>query len=222
MFWMSPSTWARWKSFNHQIFDRGVHNCFFFFFWKPSFSEPSFSIQYQSIISELKGEIGRLKDKVFFNIYIYLFYIISGSVYLIIYLYISGCVSKEKCFFRLTLVPPRALQLRPNSRWRNSKYWETRSWQTSGEILIFIYFLLFFLPLTQRADEAATPSDGDWQPHPGAHHGVRAAEYDCHTVGDGQSKVISEHFNLEILMKTAGYTYQPSDNIENTECGWTL
>ena len=139
-----------------------------------------------------------------------------------LYLYISGCVSKEKCFFRLTLVPPRALQLRPNSRWRNSKYWETRSWQTSGEILIFIYFLLFFLPLTQRADEAATPSDGDWQPHPGAHHGVRAAEYDCHTVGDGQSKVISEHFNFVILMKTAGYTYQPSDNIENTECGWTL
>ena len=88
MFWMSPSTWARWKSFNHQIFDRGVHNCFFFFFWKPSFSEPSFSIQYQSIISELKGEIGRLKDKVFFNIYIYLFYIISGSVYLSISLYI--------------------------------------------------------------------------------------------------------------------------------------
>ena len=100
-------------------------------------------------------------------------------------------------FFRLTLVPPRALQLRRNSRWRNSKYWETRSWQTSGEILIFIYFLLFFLPLTQRADEAATPSDGDWQPHPGAHHGVRAAEYDCHTVGNGQSQV--NHFQFSTL-----------------------
>ena len=71
----------------------------------------------------------------------------------------------------------------------------------------------------QGANEAAAPVNGDRQPHFGLDHGVRETEHDCHTVGDGQSKVISEHFNFVILMKTAGYTYQPSDNIENTECG---
>ena len=42
----------------------------------------------------------------------------------------------------------------------------------------------------QGANEAAAPVNGDRQPHFGLDHGVRETEHDCHTVGDGQSKVI--------------------------------
>ena len=66
----------------------------------------------------------------------------------------------------------------------------------------------------QRADETAASFDGDRQSHSRADDGVREAEYDCHTVGNGQSKVISNSFNLIFSIKMAAGQYLENNHIQ--------
>ena len=70
------------------------------------------------------------------------------------------------------------------------------------------------------ADETATPFNGDRQPHSWADHGVWKAEYDCHTVGNGQSKVNIQHFQFDSFN---GKNW-PHTKIMKTEVGldWIL